>query len=339
MATADSDKTSESWEDEARREMRRWHEEHPNATLAEMEDAVEEQLNRLRRRLLEDRPPELEARAADRRCARCEGRCVVRGEHQRTVLLPGGEHLRLRRPYMVCQGCGQGRFPLDDALGLFPGGLSPRLHEALARLSTSLPFAQAAREVSWLLGVSVSEQLASRVTERAGATSVALHDREVERLEQERPTPPPGPAVQQISADGAMVPLVHGDWAEVKTVAIGTVGLAASKEGAIAHARGTSRISHAWLTMRRSVAQRGLSCIAEALRPPAWWWPSRMEASGCRNSSTSIAPMPCASWTFRTRSSICPWRPTRPTASGRRRPAAGWRNTSRRCGRATRCRF
>lgn len=32
-----------------------------------------------------------------------------------------------------------------------------------------------------------------------------------------------GPAVQQVSVDGAMVPLVGGEWAEVKTLAIGTV--------------------------------------------------------------------------------------------------------------------
>ena len=121
MAAASGGETPESWEEECRREMRQWHKEHPNATLAEMEEAVEEQLNRLRRRLLEDMPPELEAQAVDRRCSGCEGRCVVRGEHERTILLPGGEQLRLRRLYMVCQGCGLGRFPLDDALGLLPG--------------------------------------------------------------------------------------------------------------------------------------------------------------------------------------------------------------------------
>ncbi len=35
---------------------------------------------------------------------------------------------------------------------------------------------------------------------------------------------PPGPPLQQVSVDGAMVPLVGGEWTEVKTVAIGTVG-------------------------------------------------------------------------------------------------------------------
>src|SRR5205814_9274405 len=46
----------------------------------------------------------------------------------------------------------------------------------------------------------------------------------VERLERELPPPPTGPAVLQLSVDGAMVPLRgKGEWAEVKTMAIGTV--------------------------------------------------------------------------------------------------------------------
>ena len=243
MERTSSDETPEPLDDECQRAVERWYQEHPDATFVEMEEAVEEQLNRLRRRLLEKFPPKSQARAVQRRCSGCGGRCVVRGEHERTVLLPGGEFLRPKRPYMVCQRCGVGRFPLDDALGLFPGGLSPRLHEAVVRLSTSLPFAQAAREVRWLLGVNVSEQLACRLTERVGATSVALHDSEVERFTQERPAPPPGPAVQQISADGAMVPLVHGEWAEVKTVAIGTVVATPSQTGTVPRATDISYFS------------------------------------------------------------------------------------------------
>ena len=42
-------------------------------------------------------------------------------------------------------------------------------------------------------------------------------------LEREAPPAPPGPAVQALSVDGAMVPLVGGVWGEVKTLAIGTV--------------------------------------------------------------------------------------------------------------------
>jgi hypothetical protein len=45
----------------------------------------------------------------------------------------------------------------------------------------------------------------------------------VETLEREVPVAPQGPAVQLLSVDGAMVPLVVGEWAEVKTLALGVV--------------------------------------------------------------------------------------------------------------------
>ncbi|HET8647507.1 MAG TPA: hypothetical protein VFO85_18565, partial [Vicinamibacteria bacterium] len=43
------------------------------------------------------------------------------------------------------------------------------------------------------------------------------------RVLAEAPLPPRGPAVQQVSVDGAMVPLSDGSWREVRSLAIGTV--------------------------------------------------------------------------------------------------------------------
>lgn len=48
---------------------------------------------------------------------------------------------------------------------------------------------------------------------------MALQTAEVERLERELPAAPQGPDVLQLSVDGAMVPLLHKEWAEVKTLA------------------------------------------------------------------------------------------------------------------------
>lgn len=86
-----------------------------------------------------------------------------------------------------------------------------------------MPFAHAARELGWLTQAVVSESVSERLTEAAGAAYVAEQAAAVERLEQ-RPGPEPaGPPVQQISVDGAMISLVHKQWVEVKTLAIGTV--------------------------------------------------------------------------------------------------------------------
>lgn len=95
-----------------------------------------------------------------------------------------------------------------------------------------MPFPTAARELAFFTGVAVSEATVRRQTEAAGAAAVDVHDAEVARLEQERPPAPDRPRVQLVSADGAMVPLVKGEWAEVKTVAVGMVEATRDADGA-----------------------------------------------------------------------------------------------------------
>jgi hypothetical protein len=118
---------------------------------------------------------------------------------------------------------GQGFFPLDEQLGLESGQFAPRLIEGIVRLGTWMPFGQVPEMLAFFTGVGINAETVRRLTERAGAALVAAEDATVTRLEVEHPPPPPGPPVQQLSADGAMVPLVGGVWAEVKTLAIGTV--------------------------------------------------------------------------------------------------------------------
>ena len=61
------------------------------------------------------------------------------------------------------------------------------------------------------------------MTEAAGAAYVAWQTAEVARIERELPAPPVGPAQLFMSVDGAHIPLVGGDWAEVKTLVLGVV--------------------------------------------------------------------------------------------------------------------
>ena len=121
------------------------------------------------------------------------------------------------------QPAGAGFSPLDRELGLLVGELSPTLEEGLVRLATWMPFEVAVGELEFFWRIAVSEATARRHAYAAGGAYVAVQAAEVERIEREQPAVPPGPAVQQVSADGAMVPLVGGEWAEVKTLAIGTV--------------------------------------------------------------------------------------------------------------------
>jgi hypothetical protein len=75
-----------------------------------------------------------------------------------------------------------------------------------------------------LLGrVQVSTPTVRRLTEQAGAAQVAVEDAAVDQIERTFPPSPTGAPCQQVSVDGAMVPLVGGDWKEAKTLVVGTL--------------------------------------------------------------------------------------------------------------------
>lgn len=135
-----------------------------------------------------------------------------------------------------------GFFPLDEELALWPGPLTPSLQEAVVRLGTRMPFASVVQELAALKHVTTTEPTVRRHTETAGAAYVAWQTAEVARVEHTLPAVPEGARRQLLSADGAMVPLIHGEWAEVKTVAIGEIQPPVMENGeAVVH---TSQLSY-----------------------------------------------------------------------------------------------
>jgi hypothetical protein len=118
---------------------------------------------------------------------------------------------------------GPGFSPLDDELALLPGSLTPAAHVALVRLATDLEFTPAATLLATLTGIHVSEPTARRLTEAAGAVLVAAQTAAAPAC---APPADPGPDTAlhlQASVDGAMIALVGGTWAEVRTLVIGEV--------------------------------------------------------------------------------------------------------------------
>ena len=111
--------------------------------------------------------------------------------------------------------------------------------EHLVHLALWVSFPKAVKLLSKLMGVQVSEATARRQTEEAGAAYEAVQDEQASQLveEQEKKSKKgrarscqpnkraeTEPATKLIlSSDAAMVPLVGGVWAEVKTVVIGQV--------------------------------------------------------------------------------------------------------------------
>jgi hypothetical protein len=130
------------------------------------------------------------------------------------------------------QNVGQVFFPLDKELALVPGSLTPKQQEHLTHLGSWMPFAQAAKMLDTLLGVQVSEPSVRRGTEHAGVRYEAR-----QTAQSQQPMEPcvqaPLEVRQVMSTDGCYVPLVGGEWAEVRTVVIGevdAVGATASSE-------------------------------------------------------------------------------------------------------------
>ena len=95
---------------QVQRDLAAWHATHPDATLAEIEAAVEEQLNRVRAQLIEERT-EAGVREGHPVCRKCGTTMEPRARTKRTLVLRGDEPLDVERSYVVCPSCGEGLFP------------------------------------------------------------------------------------------------------------------------------------------------------------------------------------------------------------------------------------
>jgi hypothetical protein len=139
----------------------------------------------------------------------------------------------------------KGFFPLDEELELLPGGLSPHGYESLVRLAGWIPFKRAAEMFEDFMGIHVDKSTCRRCAEAAGKAYEDVQTEEVGRLEREMPiAPAAGAEKMQVSADGAMVPLVKGEWAEVRTVVIGEIQPKVEERGEwVVHARHLSYFS------------------------------------------------------------------------------------------------
>ncbi len=113
-------------------------------------DGIEQQLQDLSRRVLGpvvEQPVALRATAQPVEAPACPqcGAALRLVDSARDRHLQGlvGEY-RLVRAYWPCAPCGQGAAPLDAALGIGPGALSPGLSRVACRLGIEEAFAPAA---------------------------------------------------------------------------------------------------------------------------------------------------------------------------------------------------
>src|SRR5881227_2557673 len=98
--------------------MTQWRKEHPKATWAEIEAAVDERMNQLRAQMIEDvvQMGETEdwsqkPQGERPKCATCGHALSARGQQTRFIQTSGGEAIKLTRMYGTCPQCGEGFFP------------------------------------------------------------------------------------------------------------------------------------------------------------------------------------------------------------------------------------
>ncbi len=98
--------------------MKEWRDQHPKATLREIEEALDERLGGLRARMLQDAAlasTASEWKQAEARerplCPECGTPLVARGQKERRFQTQGGQEVVFKRSYGVCPNYGVGLFP------------------------------------------------------------------------------------------------------------------------------------------------------------------------------------------------------------------------------------
>lgn len=82
--------------EEAFSEVAQWRQEHPKATLAEIEQVIDERLSAQRAQMIED-VAQASAPEQSRRCPQCGQAVQARGHHQRVLQTHGGHQVKLTR--------------------------------------------------------------------------------------------------------------------------------------------------------------------------------------------------------------------------------------------------
>jgi RNase P subunit RPR2 len=92
-----------------------WRAAHPKATLAEIEQAVDEHLNRLRARMIEQAAQASAAAESEASqglvCSQCGQPLQARGRAKRRWQTHGGQEVEVERTSVTCPQCGGGFFP------------------------------------------------------------------------------------------------------------------------------------------------------------------------------------------------------------------------------------
>ena len=142
-------------------------------------------------------------------CATCERLLKARPAVPRTAQTLIGA-IEVQRPYFYCRDCHQGRYPLDEVLGVSLGRIQLDVQQAAAELAIELPYDTAATLFSRLSGLTVSSERLHTLTNQAAeglrVLDVAPSRDEIDQLVAQVAAGRFRPPVLVLGIDGAYVP-------------------------------------------------------------------------------------------------------------------------------------
>lgn len=198
-------------------------------------------------------------------CPACGGllRLVDRARPRQLHGLVGAA--AVQRPTYVCSRCGQGHAPLDAALGLGQGALTPALARVACRAGIETSFAEASDLLNETLGVAVPSDAVRRVTERVGAVAETEQQAAIAQAQHGQVQPDgAGTAVLVVEVDGCQVHLDDA-WHEMKVGRVAPLGPALQTD---------PRSGRTFLRLGPSVCCAGLEAAEE------FWY--RVFVQACR---------------------------------------------------------
>jgi hypothetical protein len=161
-------------------------------------------------------------------CAHCGGK-LKRQERPRPLVGLVGDYA-LHRDYYWCAACQQGAAPLDAALGLGPGSISPGLLRVVARATVETSFTAAVEQVQEALGATLSDETARRLAEQLGAVAEAQTQAAITRAQQGQSVwaeaeiqSADETTTLAVEVDGVLVQQEAG-WQEMKGVTVAPLG-------------------------------------------------------------------------------------------------------------------
>jgi hypothetical protein len=179
----------------------------------------------------------------------------------------------LERGYFYCRGCGTGRYPLDEALGIAARGhFSDGVQQGVCLLAVQMPFEGASHALETLTGISVSPKEAERITQQRGRAleeilqteGHMLLKGEVEVTSPSVPPSPPSDGVWAVALDAGRVRYEDG-WHDTKAGVVFRARNALNEQGEVEGAEAVKG-SQSYIGECGSMEEAGERLSAEASR-------------------------------------------------------------------------